>query len=175
MIKETRHAAFHYLVAIDEIRRDSGYARPVDLARRLGLTRGTVSITVRSLLHRGWVTRDANGFLVLTPEGQRHAQSTRLKNLRLGAFFRSVLGLPPDQAELDCRRIDHVLSQVAAQRICSLMRYLEQGTPVARRFLREFEEFSKGRLESPCEVCSEVCVLGTSTEGEDGAECPSRG
>lgn len=46
---ELSHSAAHYLLAIDEIIADNGYARSVDIARELDITPGSCSTGLKSL------------------------------------------------------------------------------------------------------------------------------
>ena len=46
---EISHSAAHHLMAVDDLIRKFGYARVSDVARMLNITRGSVSITLKSL------------------------------------------------------------------------------------------------------------------------------
>ena len=67
----------HYLRAILELREERGYARVVDIATRVGVTKGTVSLSLGQLADRGLVRFDAARFPVLTPAGRRVAADVR--------------------------------------------------------------------------------------------------
>ena len=67
------HSSAHYLMAIDKLREEFGYARATDVAERLEVSRGAASMAVTQLKKRGWVTEDPHRFLLLTEEGKRLA------------------------------------------------------------------------------------------------------
>ena len=84
-VREPSATTEHYLRAILELKEERGYARVVDIATRVGVTKGTVSIALGQLAERGFVKFDSAHFPVLTTTGRRIAA-------RLG------LSVPPDQA-----------------------------------------------------------------------------
>ena len=154
----SKNAASHYVVAIAELRLRLGYARVTDLANYLGLTRGSVSITLKSLQRKTLVTRDPNGFLLLTPAGALLAETTSTKNQRLLHLFGKLLGVPSGTAEQDSRRIGHLISRESAHQICTLLRFIDSGHPVTEQFMGEFRRFSENRSTGDgCESCPNGC------------------
>ena len=67
------HSAAHYLMTIHELLSSNGYARVTDIAKRLNITRGSCSISLRPLKKKGLVIEDENKFLKLSDEGLRLA------------------------------------------------------------------------------------------------------
>ncbi len=166
----SKNAASHYVVAIAELRRRLGYARVTDLAKYLDLTRGSVSITLKSLERKALVTRDPNGFLLLTPAGTLLAETTSAKNQRLLRLFGNLLGVASDTAEQDSRRIGHLISREAAHQICTLLRFIDSGNPVTDRFLREFRRFSKELSDGGgCESCPNGCRFESGAAEQSSA------
>ena len=43
------HSMAHYLMAISELRAEHGYARATDVAKRLGVTKGSASIALKAI------------------------------------------------------------------------------------------------------------------------------
>lgn len=161
----SKNAASHYVVAISELRRRFGYARVTDLAKYLELTRGSVSTTLKSLERKALVTRDPNGFLLLTPTGTLLAETTNAKNRRLLQLFGNLLEVPTDTAERDSRRIGHLISLESAHQICVLMRFIDSGHPVTGRFLEELRRFRKEAASSDgCESCPDGCRFESGTQ-----------
>jgi DtxR family transcriptional regulator, Mn-dependent transcriptional regulator len=160
MDPKSRNAAHHYLVAISDLRDRLGYARVTDLARHLELTPGSVSITLKSLERKGLVTRDPNGFALLTPTGLEVARTTRVKNQRLRHFFQDLLGVPSETAADDSRKIDHLISRESVHRVCALMRFIDSGHPAAQRFVAEFRRPRRNaETADRCDACPEQCFL----------------
>lgn len=62
------HSAAHYLLAIDELHRDNGYARSVDIARELDITAGSCSSWLKWLLKKWLIEEDKNKFISLSEQ-----------------------------------------------------------------------------------------------------------
>src|SRR5438128_2075120 len=94
----------HYLRAILELSEERGYARSVDLATRVGVTKGTVSLTLGQLERRGLIRFDAAHFPLLTSAGRRVAADVRGRFTIAMAFLTEVLGIPADRASAEACR-----------------------------------------------------------------------
>ena len=90
------HSAAHYLTAIHHLLSEHGYARVTDIAKKLNITRGSCSISLKSLKKRGLVKEDENKFLLLSEEGERLAQQVEKNDQVIGDFLRDVLGVKPE-------------------------------------------------------------------------------
>jgi Mn-dependent DtxR family transcriptional regulator len=60
------HSAAHYLMTIRELLEDRGYARVTDIARRLNITRGSCSISLKPLKRRGLVVEYVINFVAIS-------------------------------------------------------------------------------------------------------------
>jgi len=146
-------SAEHYLRAILELRDERGYARVVDIATRVGVTKGTVSIALSHLRARGLIRFDAARFPVLTAAGLRVAADVRGRYAIVHAFLVDVLGLPPERASAEACRWEHVVSHEVADRLLDLLRFAGE-SPRWEAALAEFQSFhrrcSAGSLCSTC-------------------------
>ncbi|MBT7640091.1 MAG: metal-dependent transcriptional regulator, partial [Planctomycetes bacterium] len=92
-----------------------GYARVSDVARHLGITRGSVSVTLKGLRQRGLVVEDDHKHLSLSEEGIQIARGIRTKRILIQALFREVLGVPDEVAEQDACKVEHLISDQTAE------------------------------------------------------------
>ncbi|MCS6771158.1 MAG: metal-dependent transcriptional regulator [Kiritimatiellae bacterium] len=155
------HSAAHYLMTIRELLETQGYARVTDIAKRLNITRGSCSISLKPLKRRGLVVEDANKFLQLSPEGRRLAEIVERNDELLEIFFRDVLGVNPDQAEIDACKIEHLLSIETSVKLCNFIECIRSGSPAARAFLdqlRQQERACKHEVRT-CPHCQETCFF----------------
>jgi DtxR family Mn-dependent transcriptional regulator len=113
----------HYLRTILDLREERGYARVVDIATRLGITKGSVSVALTHLEERGLVRFDAARFPVLTASGKRIALDVRGRFQIVLAFLTEVLGLANEQAAAEACRWEHVVSHDVADRILDFVRF----------------------------------------------------
>ena len=154
------HSAAHYLMTIKQLREEFGYARVTDVARRLNITRGSCSISLKPLKKRGLVVEDANKFLQLSDHGQRLAETVEVNDKMLERLFRDVLGAEPDQAEVDACKIEHLISLETSQRLASFLQAWDRN-PAASAALRKDQarDPACNHDADHCQVCSKVCVL----------------
>ncbi len=139
------HTVAHYLVAIAELHEEYGYARVSDIARRMGITRGSASITLKTLKQKELVLEDERKFLRLSESGQRVADSVRAKKDLLQELFVRLLGVSPEQAEEDTCQIEHVISAETASKVARLLTYVESDDKTVRAFLRGARTGRKAR------------------------------
>ena len=88
-----------YLEAIYKIREVQDSVRPIEISRRLGVGRASVSEALRSLSNRGLVNYENYGVLTLTEKGEKVAQEVIFKHNILYDFFANILEL--DELEAD--------------------------------------------------------------------------
>jgi len=118
------HSAAHYLMAIDTLRQEYGYARVTDVADMLEVSRGAASMSLSHLKKRGWVTEDHNRFLLLSDEGKQIAELVEHNFKILATFFEDVLGVPKEVALADACKMEHLMSLETGRRLLWLMRWI---------------------------------------------------
>jgi Mn-dependent DtxR family transcriptional regulator len=142
------HSVAHHLVAIAELLEEYGYARVSDVARRIGITRGSASITLKGLKQKGLVTDDDRRFLGLSDEGRSITDSIRAKKAVMKELFVRVLGLDEEDAEHDTCQMEHIVSPVTATRVSRLLDFIDNGSAEATGFLSAFRSYSDGKKQS---------------------------
>ena len=103
-------AAEDYLEALLLLERELGEAHGAELARRMGVSRASVSIAMKQLRQNGYITVDKGHRLCLTDAGravavriyERHCFFTELL-LRAGVSFAT--------AQRDACRMEHAISE----------------------------------------------------------------
>ena len=158
-------SAEHYLRAIADLRDERGYARVVDIATRVGVTKGTVSLALSQLAERGMVRFDPARFPILTPAGRRIAADVRGRYTIIVGFLSDVLGLPPERAASEACRWEHVVSHEVADRLLDLLRFGNE----SRRWSAALAEF---RLFHRSCNASSLCT-SCKARGPVDAFCPS--
>jgi DtxR family Mn-dependent transcriptional regulator len=160
---EVTHSAAHHLMAIDEVGRNyGGWARVSDIARHLNITRGSVSINLRSLAARGLIEQDEHHMVRLTEQGLQIVQGIHANKTVLHAFFRDVLGLSDEQADVDSCKIEHLISNQTARQLARLIHFLNApNADTAERF-KKF----KDRCHDPktCPICKTAQAAGHKLE-----------
>lgn len=88
----------------------NGRVKSVDIAKALGVSKAAVSIASKEFVSQGLIEKKSYGEITLTPEGRKIAEEVfkrhnLIKRLLLG------IGVPEATAEVECCKIEHVLSR----------------------------------------------------------------
>ena len=98
-----------YVEAIADLIAETGEARVVDLAKRVGVTHVTVIRTIARLQKGGFVTAQPYRAIFLTDQGRTLAAACKSRHETVVAFLRS-LGISERVAEMDAEGIEHHVS-----------------------------------------------------------------
>lgn len=107
--EHANEVAEDYVEAIADLVTETGEARVVDLAKRLGVTHVTVIRTIARLQKGGYVTAQPYRAIFLTEKGRALAAMCKSRHETVAAFLRS-LGIPDRVAEMDAEGIEHHVS-----------------------------------------------------------------
>lgn len=117
-----------YLLSVYALTQEQGYARAVDVGKRLGFSGASVSRAVHILQDGGWLKQDPNRFLLLTAEGSAFAQRILDRRAILEAYLRAI-GTDEPTASEDACKLEHDLSDEAFQAICRQLDDLKSTSP----------------------------------------------
>ena len=104
---------------------ETGEARVIDVARRLGVTHVTVGRTIQRLQRAGLVTSQPYRSIFLTDTGRALAEKARHRHQTVVDFLKSI-GVPDAVAESDAEGIEH---HVSKQTLAAFRRLLGRRAP----------------------------------------------
>jgi DtxR family manganese transport transcriptional regulator len=110
-----------YVELIADLIAINGEARPIDIARRLGVSHPTAVKTIARLKREGLATAKPYRGVFLTEAGQALAERVRTRHRLVVALLKAV-GVPPETAEADAEGIEHHVSDIALN---AFSRYLK--------------------------------------------------
>lgn len=152
------HSGAHYLMAVDGLLRQHGYARVSDVARFLEVTTGSASVSLKSLRQRGLVVEDKNRFLQLSEEGAALAHKIEVNRQMLVTLLSDFLGIPREIADVDACKTEHLLSDETRDRLRVFLAFMK--SPTGKK-LKVAEKLNKFHFECPgidkCDVCEGDC------------------
>lgn len=155
---EITHSAAHHLMAIDDLVQRLGYARVSDIARALNITRGSVSISLAPQIRSGLIIQDENKHLRLSERGQSLVDAIKTKRELMKRLLAEVLGVDATQAEIDACKIEHLVSDAAADQLVAFLRFVDGNDIAVRGFLDAW------RRSAPRRSASGAAVAEKSTE-----------
>ena len=118
-------SAEDYLEAILMLQQQKGYARSVDVAGLLGVTKPSVSFAMKKLRENGYITMDEDSLLSLTAPGEAIARRILDRHNTLSSFLVS-LGVEEAIAREDACKMEHDLSEASYEAIRRRMQGCEE-------------------------------------------------
>lgn len=119
-------AAENYLECILVLGKEKAHVRSIDVAHHMGVTKPTVSFTVKQFRENGYVEMDEDGFLTLTPMGMEIAERVYERHVLLEELL-CAIGVDAETAKEDACRIEHDLSDVTFRKIKEYMQKIKEG------------------------------------------------
>lgn len=158
---EITHSAAHHLMAIDDLVEKFGYARVSDIARALNITRGSVSISLRPLKEAEFVLQDEHRHVKLSERGKALVGAIKAKRELMRRLLCEVLGVHPEQAEIDACKTEHLVSNDAARRVISFLQFIDKNRDAAREFFSAWRKFDPVCSHEPaaCASCGPTGCL----------------
>lgn len=112
-----------YLEAIYEIYTEKRGVKAIDISKKLGVGRSSVTEALKTLAQKHLVNYSRYGVLSLTSAGEDAAKNVIEKHKVLYNFFKNTLNLEEQEAQENACRVEHVLSEKAFQ---SLMDFVNK-------------------------------------------------
>ena len=159
------HSSIHHLLAINSLLKENGYSRAVDISNHLNISRASVSITINKLKEKGFVNEDKNRFLNLSDKGKILVNSVMSKRRVIEQFFKEVLDLPTETAEVESCKIEHLLTESTGKKLISFMGYFLSGQPEVLNFRKGLKGFNYICAQTEtCDVCEVDCFFKPGNE-----------
>ncbi len=104
-----------YLEAILMLQEKNGHVRAVDIAKELNFTKASVSVAMKKLREKQYISNE-NGSIVLLEPGRKIAEHVYERHKLFTNFFIS-LGIDETTARNDACRIEHDLSDETFEKV----------------------------------------------------------
>lgn len=106
---ELTHSATHYLLAIHDLLETNGYARMIDVSKKLEITPGSCSVWLKNLLKKWLIEEDDNKFIRLSKNSQKIVTDTLYARKVLIKYFIKTLWVDEEMAVINACKIEHLL------------------------------------------------------------------
>ncbi len=98
-----------YLETILTLKNRLGQVRSIDIVRELNFTKPSVSVAMKNLREKGYITMSNEGYISLTEDGKAQAEHVLEKHTLLTNWLIS-LGVDEETALEDACRMEHDIS-----------------------------------------------------------------
>ncbi len=99
-----------YLETILLLQKRLGQVRSIDIANEMNFSKPSVSVAMKNLREKAYITTSDNGFITLTETGKQRAESVLERHTILSDWLIS-LGVSRQTALEDACRVEHDLSE----------------------------------------------------------------
>lgn len=98
-----------YLETILALQNKLGQVRSIDIANEMNFSKASVSVAMKKLREKGYITMGDNGYILLTDNGRSQAEDVLEKHTILSNWLIS-LGVSKEIAMEDACRMEHDIS-----------------------------------------------------------------
>lgn len=98
-----------YLETILALQNKLGQVRSIDIANEMNFSKASVSVAMKKLREKGYITMGDNGYILLTEDGRSQAEDVLEKHTILSNWLIS-LGVSKEIAMEDACRMEHDIS-----------------------------------------------------------------
>lgn len=116
------HSMAHYLLTIHKLKEQKGYARVTDIAKDMGLTKGSVSTALNNLKKKKLVIEDESKFLSLSEKGHNEVHMILTSRTLLYYFLKDILNVSDEVAHKDSCLMEHLLSDETREKFFQFMK-----------------------------------------------------
>ena len=99
-----------YLETILMLQKSRGQVRSIDIANEMNFTKPSVSVAMKNLREKGYITMDITGYITLTETGRQRAEDVLERHTILADLLMRI-GVNKETALADACKVEHELSE----------------------------------------------------------------
>ena len=105
-----------YLETILLLQKRLGQVRSIDIANEMNFSKSSVSVAMKNLREKGYITMAENGYITLTENGSQRANNVLERHTILSNWLMKI-GVSEEVAKQDACRVEHDLSEESFEAI----------------------------------------------------------
>ena len=105
-----------YLETILMLQKSRGQVRSMDIANEMNFTKPSVSVAMKNLREKGYITMDSTGYITLTESGRQRAEDVLERHTILADLLMRI-GVSKETALADACKVEHDLSEESFEAI----------------------------------------------------------
>jgi Mn-dependent DtxR family transcriptional regulator len=106
-----------YLETIYLLEQEHGHAHGVEIAKKLSVSKASVTKAVKNLKANGYISHESYGSITLTTEGKELSESIYLKHQMITEFLKHSLGVSENVASENACKMEHILTDELSEAI----------------------------------------------------------
>lgn len=110
-----------YLETILLLQKNIGQVRSIDIANEMNFTKPSVSVAMKNLREKGYITMADNGYITLTETGRQRAEDVLERHTILADLLMHI-GVSKETALTDACKVEHDLSEESFEAIKRALR-----------------------------------------------------
>ena len=114
-----------YLEAISGLEKKNRVARVGDISRLLNVKTPSVTAALDNLSKNGFVVHQRYGYVQLTPQGRKVAETIEKRHEMLVKFLIEILDINPRLAKEDACKIEHSLSKQSSEKLAKFIEFVK--------------------------------------------------
>jgi len=130
-----------YLEAIYKIIEEKNAVKAIEISRRLGVGRSSVTEALKSLAEKKLVNYGRYDVISLTAAGEDAAKKIVLKHKVLYDFLTQILDVNPEEAQKSACEIEHVITDEILDKLVCFIEFNKQFCRDDKQYLEEFKKF----------------------------------
>jgi len=148
-----------YLETIFELETTHKVARVKDIAKKLGILRGSVTGALKTLAGRDLINYEPYSFITLTESGREIASEVTRRHAVIADFLQNVLQLDETAADANACRMEHAMDQAAVNRLVQFIEYIKNCPRTGNDWIEAFVNFYAGSEHdlNQCKPCVDRC------------------
>lgn len=105
-----------YLETILMLQKSRGHVRSIDIANEMNFTKPSVSVAMKNLREKGYITMDSTGYITLTESGRQRAEDVLERHTILADLLMRI-SVSKETALADACKVEHDLSEESFEAI----------------------------------------------------------
>ena len=116
-----QQSAENYIETIFVLTKRNGIVRSIDIANEMNFTKPSVSVAMKNLREKGYITMDSTGYITLTEAGRQRAEDVLERHTILADLLMHI-GVSKETALADACKVEHDLSEESFEAIKRALR-----------------------------------------------------
>ena len=125
-----------YLETILILHKKSGKVRSIDIANEMNFTKPSVSVAMKNLREKEYITMDSTGYITLTKAGRQRAEDVLERHTILAELLMHI-GVSKETALADACKIEHDLSEESFNAIKRVLHSSNIPSPLSSQIIHD--------------------------------------